>query len=91
MYCIGKVSEMVLGYNIIDKRNYDKFKASVLDLATEMCNESHRGYENIDEATNTLIDNFCNDAYLVLINKSTLKELKDTWGKVNSAVCSFKK
>lgn len=69
MYCIGKVSEMILGYNITDKRNYDKFKTSVLDLATKMYNEPYRGYESIDEAVNSLIDNFYNDAYLVLINK----------------------
>lgn len=85
-YCIGKISEMVLGYNITNESNYDKFKASVLDLAVEMYEEPLRGYESVDEAVNSLIDNFYNDAYLVLINKSTLKELKDIWGEVNSTV-----
>lgn len=86
MYCIGKVSEMVLGYNITDKRNYDKFKTSVLDLATEMYNEPYRGYESIDEAVNSLIDNFYNDAYLVLTNKSSLSELRSIWAEESSAL-----
>lgn len=88
-YCIGKVSEMVFGYNAIDERNYYKFKLSVLDLATEMYNEPLRGYENVDEAVYSLMNNFYNDAYSVLLGRMSFDELKYTWSVSSDIVlCS---
>lgn len=83
-YCVGKVSEMVFGYNITEKRNYCKFKESVLDLAIKMYKEPHRGFESVDEAVFSLMDNFYYDACLVLKNKNTIDELKDIWCESNS-------